>query len=395
MTLRPVAAPSPGSTSSLRAANQRRIIDALRDARPDTAVTQADLARTTQLAPATVSNIVRDLAGVGLVETIGGAGRRGTEVRISRAAGLVGAVDFGQRHLRVAIGDLGGSVLAEHRLPIVPEQAYDEALALADRMLTTLLDGLDAARADVLTVGMGLAAPLAGDGRTVDASILPGWEGVDAARAAEQTFGRPVRVDNDANLSALAEHRLGAGIGHDCLVYVKASHGLGAGMIIDGQLFRGGAGTAGEIGHVTYDESGPICRCGGRGCLEAYTSVRVLQEFMRLQHPDASVGELLTRALAGDLAVQRALEEVGTRLGWGVAILANLINPTCVVLGGDMAQAGDLLLDAVRAGVRRHALPAVARGLTVTMSALRERAAVIGALLLALDSTELGLPVAG
>lgn len=385
---------APGSTASLRAANQRRVIDALREATANAPISQADIARTTHLAPATVSNIVRELAGVGLVETTGGAGRRGTEVRISRRAGLVAAVDFGHRHLRMAVGDLGGTVLAEDRLPLAPDHEHEVGLAMAETMLCGLLDSIAAGSADLLSVGMGLPAPVGQDGLVISSSILPGWVGVDAAAVARDRFAKPVHVDNDANLCALAEHRVGAGVGHDCMVYLKVSSGVGAGILIDGRPFRGSAGTAGEIGHLTYDENGPICRCGSRGCLEAYTSVGMLQEMLHLQHPDTSMSDLVATARGGDLAVQRAFEDVGSRLGWGIAVIANLLNPSCLVIGGDMALAGDLLLESVRDGVRRHALAPVSSTLTLTLGALGERSAVMGALLLALDSTELALPVA-
>lgn len=389
------SAPAPGSTASLRAANQRRVIAALRAAGTDLPITQADIARTTQLAPATVSNIVRELAGAGLVETTGGAGRRGAEVRISRRAGLVAATDFGHRHLRVAVGDLAGSMLAERRLPLPSDHQHAEGLQLVARTLDDLLATVGATRADVLGVGLGLPAPIGHDGVVIGSSILPGWIGVHAAAVARDRLELPVFVDNDANLCALSEHRLGAGAGHSCMAYIKASGGVGAGLVIDGRLFHGGDGTAGEIGHLTFDENGPICRCGSRGCLEAYTSVGMLQDMLRQQHPEASIGELVDAAHAGDLAVRRAFEDVGHHLGWGAAILANLLNPTCLVIGGDMARAGDLLVAAVRDGVRRHALSSVSAAMTVTVSALGERSAVRGALLLALDRTDLALPAAG
>lgn len=385
---------APGSTASLRAANQRRVVAALRAAGSRLPVTQADIARTTQLAPATVSNIVRELAGAGLVETTGGSGRRGTEVRISRRAGLVAAVDFGHRHLRVAVGDLAGSMLLEQRLPLDHDHDHTVGLGLAAGTLDHLLETLGAARGDVLGVGLGLPAPVGQDGVVIGSSILPGWIGVHASDVARERLDRPVFVDNDANLCALAEHRLGAGVGHSCMAYIKASSGVGAGLVIDGRLFHGGAGTAGEIGHLTFDETGPICRCGSRGCLEAYTSVGMLQDMLRSQHPDATIGELVDAARAGDLSVRRAFEDVGSHLGWGAAILANLINPSCLVIGGDMAQAGDLLLDAVRDAVRRHALSPVSAAMTVAVSALGERSAIHGALLLALDRTDLALPAA-
>lgn len=387
-----VTVPAPGSTSSLRVANQHRIIAVLQTTASRGPVTQADIARATRLAPATVSNIVRELVAAGVVETTAGSGRRGTTVRIARGAGLVVGVDFGHQHVRVAVSDLAGEILAENRREISPSHPSEEGLELAATLLLELLAGLSAGCDAVLTIGLGLPAPIGADGRVVSSSILPGWVGVKAQTVAAARFSRPVIIDNDANLGALAEHRRGAGVGHPCMVYLKVSSGVGAGIIIDGQLFRGGAGTAGEIGHLTLDESGPVCRCGSRGCLEAYASVTTVKQLLSVQHPNATFAEIVASARFGDAGSRRVIEDAGRHLGWGMAMVANLLNPTCFVIGGDMAQAGDLLLDAVRAGLRRHALGSIGSSVELRTAVLGDRASVLGAQLLALDSVETVLP---
>lgn len=383
---------APGSTSSLRVANQHRVVKVLQNALPDHPLTQADIARATSLAPATVSNIVRVLAAAGFVETTAGAGRRGTAVRIARGAGLVVGIDFGHQHVRVALGDLTGVIVAETRRAISPSHAYDEGLALACTMRDELLAEIVADAGSVVSIGLGLPAPVGADGLVVSSSILPGWVGVRADVVAAERFGKPVLIDNDANLGAVAEHRRGAGIGHPCMVFLKVSSGVGAGLIVDGRVFRGGAGTAGEIGHLTLDESGPVCRCGSRGCLEAYTSVTTVKELLAAQHPGASFAEIVADAQNGPNAARRVIEDAGRQLGWGMAMVANLINPTCLVVGGDMAQAGDILLDAIRAGMRRHALGSVGAAMELRTAQLGDRASVVGALLLALDSVPAALP---
>lgn len=377
-------APAPGSTASLRTANLRRVLLALRDALPeDEAFTQAELARRTGLAPATVSTIVRDLGRAGLVETEAGSGRRGSSVRMSLAAGVVAGVDFGHRHLAVAIGDLTGRALAEERCTIDPELGHQQALALAAEMVERLRPGGSLLR----QVGLGLAGPVT-DGVVQSAAILPGWRGVDAHAAGREAFGTDVHVENDANLGALAEHRIGVARGLDSSVFVKISSGVGAGIVIANQLFRGSSGSAGELGHLTVDEHGPLCRCGSRGCLETYTSVEAIQALLAGQMPQASLDDIIAAAHAGDVSARRAFEDAGLHLGRGLAAVVNLLNPAVVVLGGDMARAGDLILESVRMGLRRHALDPVAQT-TVTASALGERASLLGSLLIAAESTEL------
>lgn len=380
--------PAPGSTASLRTANQQRVLDVLRggfanDAPDEGVFTQAELARVTGLAPATVSNIVRELTAAGLVETDPGSGRRGSSIRLAREAGLVAGVDFGHSHVAVAMGDLTGRLLSEARRPLDPGHTHTEALGLA----ATMLDEMRAEHGDIRHVGMGLPAPVTND-VIRSSAIFPGWEGVDSRAAAEKQFGVAVHVENDANLGALAEHRMGVGRGHDTSVFVKISSGVGAGLIINNQLFHGAGGTAGEIGHLTLDEQGPLCRCGSRGCLEAYTSIGTLLALVAGQLPHADLDGVVEAARSGNLSAQRAFEDAGLHLGWGLASIVNLLNPALVVVGGDMARAGDLLLESTRIGLRRHALDSVA--LTpVLASELGERASLVGAVLLAAERTEL------
>ena len=158
--------------------------------------------------------------------------------------------------------------------------------------------------------------------------------------------------------------------------------------MLEGRLFHGSGGTAGEIGHLTLDESGPVCRCGSRGCLEAYTSTGALQAMMQTQLPGAGVDEIVAAAREGNVSAVRALEDAGLHLGWALASVVNLLNPGLVVVGGDMARAGELLLESARIGLRRHALDAVA-ATPVEASELGERASLVGAVLLAAERTEL------
>jgi predicted NBD/HSP70 family sugar kinase len=391
MPTTPRAEPAPGSTASLRTANQLRVVDVLRgragslpvDGSP---VTQAELARVTGLAPATVSNIVRDLAAAGVVDTEPGSGRRGTTVRLARSAGLVAGLDFGHSHVSVALGDLGGTLLAERREPLDAGHPHDAGLASARKMLAEL-HAHHAAGEEVRAIGLGLPAPIS-EGLVRSSAILPGWVGVNAEQVTREAFDLPVHIENDANLGALAEHRQGVARGHRNVVFMKISSGVGAGLIVNDRLFRGTGGTAGEIGHLTLDEQGPVCRCGSRGCLEAYASIGTVQAMMASQLPDATIDQIVRAARDGSVSALRTLEDAGLHVGWGLAAAVNLLNPDLVVVGGEMARAGDLLLDSVRIGLRRHALDTAA-STPVVASELGERASLVGAVLLAADRTEL------
>ncbi|MGZ4437269.1 MAG: ROK family protein [Nocardioides sp.] len=377
---------APGSATSLRAANTQRVLDLLL-ARGHEHVSQADISRETGLATGTVSSIVRELAAADIVSTVAGSGRRSTTVRLARGAGLVVGIDFGHTHLGVAIGEMGGGILAESREEIDPGHLADEDLDRVAKVLDRLLEQVSATSAEVRTVGMGLPAPIA-DGLVMSSAILPGWAGVNAQEASTRRLGLDVRVENDANLGALAEHRRGAGRGHDNLVYVKASSGVGAGLIVDNKLLRGSAGTAGEIGHLTLDDQGPLCRCGSRGCLEAYAASGTALRMMSEQMPGATIDDVIAAARRGNVSALRVFEDAGLHLGWAIAAVTNLINPGVIVVGGDMARADDLLLESARLGLRRHVL-AGAAATPVVVGALGDRASVVGALVLAIEATNL------
>ena len=382
----------PGSPAALRTANQQRVLDALRGrggslqpGQPDT--TQADLARSTGLAPATVSSIVRELAEAGLVDTEPGSGRRGGSVRLSPSAGLVAGIDFGHSHVSVALGDVRGQILAEHRERLPANHEYVDGLTAAESILAQLLAEKKLRREDLRTVGVGLPAPIT-DGVVRASAILPGWVGVTASGVVTERFGVESHVENDSNLGALAEHRIGVARGHRNSVFVKISSGVGAGIVLNDELFHGSDGTAGEVGHLTLDDQGPMCRCGSRGCLEAYVSTGAVSAMLAGQLPEARIDEIVEAAKKGNVAALRAIEDAGLHLGWGLASVVNLLNPGLVVVGGEMARAGELLLEATRVGLRRHALDAVATT-PVAVSELGERASMVGAVILAADRTQL------
>ncbi|MGH1562952.1 ROK family protein [Mumia sp. DW29H23] len=374
--------PPTGSPSALRSANLERVVGVLRSAAE---VSQAEIARRTDLAPATVSNIVRQLVSTGLVETSGGGGRRGLTVRIARGAGLVAGLDFGHSHLEVAVGDLAGRALVGTRRPLDNDHSHTEGLALAEALLDDLLEELGESREAVHAAGLGLPAPITRDGRITAGSILPGWVGVAAADVASKALGMPTLVDNDANLGALAEHRDHPDV--TTLAYLKVSSGIGCGLVLDGHLYRGGLGTAGELGHVTLDETGPLCRCGSRGCLEAYAGGSGLVEQLRGRMPDLAVHDLVDIAVSGDAGARRLLEDAGRALGQGSAILANLLSPEAIVVGGDLAC--DIVVDGIRDGLRRHAVDGLGGEIEVRLSTLGDQASVVGALVTALDAVAL------
>lgn len=377
---------TPGSQTSLHRANLERVVRAVRMAG---SLTQAEIARSTGLSAATVSNIVRELKDGGTVEVTptSAGGRRARSVSLSGDAGIVIGVDFGHTHLRVAVGNLAHQVLAEESEPLDVDassaEGFDRAEVLVKRLIAATGIGPD----KVIGIGLGVPGPIDVESGTLGStSILPGWTGINPSQELSGRLGVPVYVDNDANLGALGELVWGSGRGVKDLAYIKVASGVGAGLVIDGTIYRGPGGTAGEIGHITLDESGPVCRCGNRGCLETFTAARYVLPLLQPSHgPGLTMERVVQLAREGDPGCRRVVGDVGRHIGSGVANLCNLLNPSRVVLGGSLAEAGELVLGPIRDSVSRYAIPSAARQLSVLPGALGGRAEVLGALALVLS----------
>ncbi|MFB7917419.1 ROK family protein [Streptomyces sp. NPDC056061] len=377
---------TPGSQTSLHRANLERVVRAVRMAG---SLTQAEIARSTGLSAATVSNIVRELKESGTVEVTptSAGGRRARSVSLSGDAGIVIGVDFGHAHLRVAVGNLAHRVLAEETEPLDVDASSEEGFGRAQRLVERLIAATGIGPDKVIGVGLGVPGPIDVESGTLGStSILPGWTGINPGEELSKRLGVPVHVDNDANLGALGELVWGSGRGVKDLAYIKVASGVGAGLVIDGRIYRGPGGTAGEIGHITLDESGPVCRCGNRGCLETFTAARYVLPLLRPSHgPDLTMERMVQLAREGDPGCRRVIGDVGRHIGSGVANLCNLLNPSRVVLGGSLAEAGELVLAPIRDSVSRYAIPSAARQLSVLPGALGGRAEVLGALALVLS----------
>jgi predicted NBD/HSP70 family sugar kinase len=349
-------------------------------------LTQVEIAAASGLSAATVSNMVRELdqAGmVGLSRSIRN-GRRAVLVSLASGGGLLAGVAFGERDVRVAIASERREILAQQLMPLQADHVADDGMERAARLLADLAETVGAGVEDIGAIGFGLPAPVDSvSGEAGSDAVLPGWRGVNVAEAMGAHLRAPVALDNTANLAALGELRAGAlrGVQHGC--YIKFSYGVGAGIVLGGEVFRGSAGTAGEIGHLTIDENGPICRCGNRGCLDTFVGSRALLSSLAASHGPLRLRDVVTRALAGDLGCRRVIEDAGRRVGVAVAGLVNLFNPEVIVVGGKMAEAGDLIMVPLREALDRCAIPSAAATVELRPAELGDEADVLGAIELA------------
>ena len=388
-----------GSLESLREQNRRRLLDMLRR---HGSASRADLARLTGLSRSTVSTLVADLQASGMViehepdDRAPQQGRPPTLLTLDRSAGLVLGIDFGHERVHVAIADLSRTILAES----VRELDVDRS---AEQALTTAVELTDAVVADagvdddrILGAGVGLSGPVdVAEGIVHAGKILHGWAGVRPVEELGARLGLRVHLDNDANLGALAEVTFGAGTGAHDAIYIMVSGGVGAGLILSGELYRGTGGTAGELGHVLVDETGPICRCGNRGCLEMMAGGRAIIELLRPSHGDhLTLEEVIALVADGDSGARRAIADAGRVLGRSVAAIVNAFNPELIIVGGDVSAAGDVLLDPLREAVHRYAIPSAAEDVRITCGVLGDRAEVLGALELAARQSDVAAPAA-
>jgi predicted NBD/HSP70 family sugar kinase len=313
-------------------------------------------------------------------------GRPPALIALDGSAGAALGIDLGKRHVSVAVSDLSHEVLAEGRREMPDGYDAEQGIRTATKLVKKLLGeaGIDPAR--VLGVGMGLPGPIHTTGTVGSHAILPGWAGVRAAEEMSRRLSLPVHLDNDANLGALSELVWGAGRGCRSLAYLKLATGIGAGLVIDGRLFHGVGGTAGEIGHTVIDEAGDVCRCGNRGCLETVAGAPAIVGLLsRSLDEELDIEQVVARAHDGDSGCRRVLEDAGRHVGTAVAMLCNLVNPERVVVGGTVGAAGELVLASLRDSVRLRAIPTAAEDVEIVPGELGDRAEVLGALALVLQ----------
>jgi glucokinase-like ROK family protein len=368
-------------------------------------ISRAQLAEALALSRSTVSAIVSDLMAQGVVVERGTGvsrgGRRPIVLEIAPDAGRVVGVDLGASHLTVLVADMNGNILAEAERPLRietgPERCLQQVYAAVEATLAQAGGHLEQVRA----VGVGVPGPvIANEGIVSAPPIMPGWDAFPIRAAVERQWRKPTTLDNDADLGALGEWTFGAGQGATHLAYIKIGTGIGCGLLLDGHIYRGVLGTAGEIGHVTISESGPPCTCGNYGCLEAMAGGRAiaqraqlaLKAGQRTELAQCGDGEVTARDVAeaaarGDPVSQQLLADAGRHIGSAVASLVNLLNPGLVVLGGGVTGAGAYLLDPLHQAVAERTMRPARQATRMVLAQGGRRSVALGAAAMALQCT--------
>lgn len=305
---------------------------------------------------------------------------------------VVLGVDIGGTKIALGLVDSHGTLVWEKR---VPSHAGEGASLLLERVTRLVQEAVKEQACSRPVLGIGIASPgqidYARGVVTFATSNLPGWSGSPVASHISQAANLPVLLDNDGNLAALGEARFGAGRGHQNLICITVGTGVGGGIVHQGHLLRGTSGSAGGFGHLSIQPlDGPSCYCGSRGCIEHFASGKAIaaQALRRITNGEKSVlsesllkgaREVIQAARQGDELAHDVLAQAGHHLGLALVQVINLLNPSCVVISGGVAEAGLLLLGPIREVVYTKALPAARHTFEVKLGELAGNAGVLGA----------------
>ena len=339
---------------TMREINQTLVLDALRGAGP---ISRTAIAEETRLSLATVSGITAELIDRGLVyereSGLSTGGRRPILLALNHGAGHVVGAKLTETRVIAALTDLGGEIVGHLEGPV----GDDHTPAGVTAALAAVIDDLRAAHPArrVLGLGMGMAGVIDRRAGICRYSPFFGWRDVPLRRLLETRLGLPVVLENDVNALAVAERWFGSGIGETDFLVITLGRGVGLGIVINGQLYRGGCGGGGEFGHVTVAADGPACDCGKHGCLEALVADPALRRRLSTElGREITIAEGAALARGGDAAALAVFTAVGQTLGLAIAGLINVFNPPLLIVGGEGAIALDLLLPPLRQALEAH-----------------------------------------
>lgn len=351
-----------GALRGLREANAQQILDLLR---VDGSLSRAELSRRSGLSRTTVSSIVSDLISAGQVRDAEDAaerarGRRGGPLTLMPALHCYGGVDITRSTIRMVLCDRAHQVLASQSASLDPSWHWTVVLdVVADevrRLATSAGVNLD----KLTGVGLGVPGPVIPTTGIIGfAGTTQTWVGVEAGKELAVRLGVQVEIDSKTYLGCLAESIWGAARDFRDVIYIEVSEGLAAGLILDGRVYRGSRGLAGKLGHFSVNPDGPACACGGRGCLQTYVSSPVIVRTLEPVLGHVSISDVIEQARSGHRASRRVLADCSAILGRACAGIANLLDSDLIVIGGDLASAGDLALLPMKKAFEEQALRGV------------------------------------
>ncbi|MBR7833460.1 ROK family protein [Actinospica durhamensis] len=385
----------PEDRTGLQALRRNSILDTLRT---HGACTRADLQRHTALPRATLAHLLAELLAHGEValnqETDTprlGAGRPAQRYHLLQPRALYLVASCSAFGANVALTDAGGTLSEIRSEAFTGWPSPQESLRAAAAVARKLLDDAGLEPSQTAGAAVAIPAPLTpGTGDLGSEAVHRGWAGFNPGAEFGRALGRPATAENDANLAALGELRHGAGRGIDDFIYLRIHHGLGAALVLDGELYRGASGHVGEIGHVRVRDFGPLCYCGGQGCLSPLVTSRAVAAMLRPIHGPLTLQDVIRLGLGNDTATRKALIETGRLIGRTLGNLCSVIDPAAVIVGGGLVEAGPHLLEGLEQALRSHTHPTVAEHVRIVPSELGKDAELLGAAQLLAGDHQLG-----
>jgi predicted NBD/HSP70 family sugar kinase len=350
------------SSSSQRRANRARVVGALRERG---ALSRSELVEI-GLSRSTVKSVIDELMDAGTIMEVAGGrdsrntGRPPTLVGLKGSLGVAVGVEIANGVVRATLCNTAQEMLIHDSVPVDDHTPPEATLKTASTLIDHMLGRVDLDRSRVIGVGVAMPGPIQRNtGVNGRATTLKPWVSINPRTTAEQVLALPLIVDNDANLGALAEMTWGAGRGLRDFAYVYTASGIGAGFVLNGSLYLGANGTAGELGHTTIDENGVVCECGGRGCLNTLANADAITQNLWRSHRDRlSIADVIKLAQMGDVGCRRVIADAGRHIGLATANMYNLLDPELIILGGNLAPAGEILLGPLRESMARRAIHA-------------------------------------
>ncbi len=390
-----------GDQALVREINLSIILNCFREASP---LSRARLAEMTGLNKTTVSSLVKELIARKFVREMGlgssGGGRPAVMLELNPEAGCIIGLEIGVDFILALLTDFRAHLLWRQREDTDQAEGQEVILAKALTLVWQAIAAAQSTHRPVLGIGVGVPGLVDVSSGTLLFAPNLKWYDVPLHDVFSRQFDVPIFVDNDANMSALGERYFGKARGSNNFIYLSLGVGLGGGIVLNGQLYRGIGGYAGEIGHMTIVDDGERCNCGNRGCWETLVSqtavIRRVRRAIEAGNPSLvselvegrldriSIPAIVQAAGKGDQVAQQAIEETGTYLGIGIANLINAFNPEWIILGGVMSLASDYLLPAIERTIEQRSLVWARRMARVTASSYGVDACVMGGVALVL-----------
>ncbi len=383
--------------------SEKQVVDLIRKRG---AISRTDLAEDSGYSRAAIGEAITSLINRGILQEVGEdqsrGGRRARLVNFDPQAGYIFGIDIGASSFDLALADFTGRIRSRIHTPADVRDGPSIVLGIVKEQMTMMLNEQQISRANIRGVGVGVPGPVEfSSGLLISPPIMPGWEAFPIREYFGEMFGNAVvKVDNDVNIMALGELRMGKNDAEN-FIFIKIGTGIGSGIVCHGQIYRGSSGCAGDVGHICVDYNGPVCHCGNVGCVEAMAAgpaiaakaiqaandgnSPILVEIMQANKGVLSAKDVGEAAAKGDRISSAIIQESGKLIGEMLASVVNFFNPSLILIGGGISNTGYQLLSSIRRGVLKRSLPLSTRDLRIEYNSLRADAGVLGAIHLALE----------